>query len=159
MKGEGIVGDRREFEKRKFTRQEELGLRLMRMMRRSEEREKELSTWELANINSRVKEVIRKVEEEVSLINNHDIILHMENTNFYLGKDMQDDASVEQSGENVKFGCTEVVDKADKVDMVNFEVEQSSDMVDLVAGIEEEEGNETSLHLTAMAGTAGFLLF
>ena len=47
----------------------------MRMMRRSEEREKELSTWELANINSRVKEVIRKVEEEVSLINNHDIIL------------------------------------------------------------------------------------
>ena len=76
MKGEGIVGDRREFEKRKFTRQEQLGLRLMRMMRRSEEREKELSTWELANINSRVKEVIRKVEEEVSLINNHDIILH-----------------------------------------------------------------------------------
>ena len=48
----------------------------MRMMRRSEEREKELSTWELANINSRVKEVIRKVEEEVSLINHHDIILH-----------------------------------------------------------------------------------
>ena len=67
---------RREFEKRKFTRQEQLGLRLMRMMRRSEEREKELSTWELASINSRVKEVIRKVEEEVSLINNHDIILH-----------------------------------------------------------------------------------
>ena len=47
----------------------------MRMMRRSEEREKELSTWELASINSRVKEVICKVEEEVSLINNHDIIL------------------------------------------------------------------------------------
>ena len=86
----------------------------------------------------------------------------MENTNFYLGKDMEDDASAEQSGENVKFGCTEVVDKADKADMVdkNFEVEQSSDMVDLVAGIEkEEENNETSLHLTAMAGTAGFLLF
>ena len=76
MKGEGIVGDQREFEKRKFTRQEQLGLRLMRMMRRSEEREKELSTWELANINSRVKEVISKVEEEVRLINNHDIILH-----------------------------------------------------------------------------------
>ena len=85
----------------------------------------------------------------------------MKNTNFYLGKDMQDDASAEQSGENVKFGCTEVVDKADKANMVdkNFEVEQSSDMVDLVAGIEEEEENETSLHLTAMAGTAGFLLF
>ena len=75
MKGEGIVGDRRKIEKRKFTRQEQLGLRLMRMMRRSEEREKELSTWELASINSRVKEVICKVEEEVSLINNHDIIL------------------------------------------------------------------------------------
>ena len=84
----------------------------------------------------------------------------MENTNFYLGKDMGDGASAEQSGENVEFGCTEVVDKADKVDMVNFEVEQSSDMVDLVAGIEkEEENNETSLPLTAMAGTAGFLLF
>ena len=82
----------------------------------------------------------------------------MESTNFYLGKDMEDDASAEQSGENVKFGCTEVVDKADMVDK-NFEVEQSSDMVDLVAGIEEEENNETSLHLTAMAGTAGFLLF
>ena len=69
---------------------------------------------------------------------------------------MEDDTSAEQSGENVKFGCTEVADKAD---MVNFEVEQSSDIVDLVAGIEEEEENETSLHLTAMAGTAGFLLF
>ena len=80
----------------------------------------------------------------------------MENTNFYLGKDMGDGASAEQSGENVEFGCTEVADKADKVD---FEVEQSSDMLDLVAGIEEEEENETSLHLTAMAGTAGFLLF
>ena len=64
-----------------------------------------------------------------------------EHPNFYLGK--------------------EVADKEDMVDMVdkNFEVEQSSDMVDLVAGIEEEENNETSLHLTAMAGTAGFLLF
>ena len=69
---------------------------------------------------------------------------------------MGDGASAEQSGENVEFGHTEVVDKAD---MVNFEVEQSSDMVDLVAGLEEEEENETSLHLTAMAGTAGFLLF
>ena len=84
----------------------------------------------------------------------------MENTNFYLGKDMGDGASAEQSGGNVEFGCTEVADKVDKVDMVNFEVEQSSDMVNLVAGIEEEEEeNETSLHLTAMAGTAGFLLF
>ena len=86
----------------------------------------------------------------------------MENTNFYLGKDMGDGASAEQSGENVEFGCTEVADKedmADKANMVNFEVEQSSDMVDLVAGIEEEENNETSLHLTAMAGTAGSLLF
>ena len=84
----------------------------------------------------------------------------MENTNFYLGKDMQDDTSAEESGENVNFGCTEVVDKADKADMVdkNFGVEQITDMVDLVAGIEEEE-NGTSLHLTAMAGTAGFLLF
>ena len=63
-------------------------------------------------------------------------------------------ASADQSGENVKFGCTEVVDKAD---MVNFEEEQSSDLLDLVASIEEEEENETSLHLTAMAGTAGFL--
>ena len=92
----------------------------------------------------------------------------MENTNFYLGKDMGDGASAEQSGENVEFGCTEVADKADKANMVakNFEVEQSSDMLDFetkgrgkVAGIEEEEENETSLHLTAMAGTAGFLLF
>ena len=94
----------------------------------------------------------------------------MENTNSYLGKDIEDDASAEQSGENVMFGCTEVADKEDMVDMAdkvdkanmvdkNFKVEQSSDMVDLVAGIEEEEENETSLHLTAMAGTAGFLLF
>ena len=81
-----------------------------------------------------------------------------ENTNFYLGKDMGDGASAEQSGENVEFGCTEVADKVDKVDMVNFEVEQSSDMVDLVAGRLEEEENELAAKISEVEGNRGVIM-
>ena len=48
------------------TRQEELGKRLVAMMRSGEERREELNTWELANINSGVKDIIEEVKKEGS---------------------------------------------------------------------------------------------
>ena len=56
-------------------REEQLGKRLVAMMRRGEERREELRTWELANINCRVKDIIEGVVEGVSSIGNHGIDL------------------------------------------------------------------------------------
>ena len=111
-------------------RKEQLGKRLVAMMRKAEERREELRTWELANINCRVKDIIEGVVEGVSSIDNHG------------NKDEEEP------------GSNEVEESLDKeVDNEAVDLEESSSAA-------EEEELETGVppHLTEAAGTAGFHL-
>ena len=167
------------------TRQEELGKRLVAMMRSGEERREELNTWELANINCKVKDIIEDVKKEgSSSIDNQDI------------KDVREDGTLAEERmynmEDGELGMNEVEESPDEVenegdnevedevqneveDEVEDEVENKGDHeveneedneVDMeessssAGKVAEEEELETgvSLSLTADDGTAGFLI-
>ena len=53
-------------------RQEELGKRLVALMRSDEERREDLNTWELANINCKVNDVIEGVKEAGGSMDNQE---------------------------------------------------------------------------------------
>ena len=162
-------------------RQEELGKRLVAMVRSGEERREELNTWELANINCKVKDIIEDVKKEGSG--------SIDNQGTDLIKDVKEDGTVaeQQRMKNMeagKLGRNEV-DEVDEVDEVENEVdkevemetevdnnkmevemevdnnkmdsmEESSSAGKVAEGEELETG--VSLRVAADAGTAGSLI-
>ena len=151
-------------------RQEELGKRLVAMVRSGEERREELNSWELANINCKVKDIIEDVKKEGrSSIDNQGIDLI---------KDVGEDGTVaeQQRMKNMEageLGRNEVEESPDKVENevdnevdneVEMEVdnnkmdsmEESSSAGKVAEGEELETG--VSLRVAADAGTAGSLI-
>ena len=151
-------------------RQEELGKRLVAMVRSGEERREELNSWELANINCKVKDIIEDVKKEGrSSIDNQGIDLI---------KDVGEDGTVaeQQRMKNMEageLGRNEVEESPDEVENevdnevdneVEMEVdnnkvdnmEESSSAGKVAEGEELETG--VSLRLAADAGTAGLLI-
>ena len=126
-------------------RQEQLGKRLVAMTRRCEERRKELNTWELANINCRIKDIIEDVKEGEGSI-------------YIAGEDGGTAAQRMSSMEEEELGSNdkEVDKEGDKEVDKEVNLEETSSL-----GSVAEEKLETGvpLHLTAAAGTAGFHIF
>ena len=118
-----------------YHRQEQLGRRLVAMTRRSEERKEEINTWQLENINCRVRSMIDNVKEENSFLKDVDTAEHRKS-------DVGD--------EELASNAVEESDKAgNKMDM---DVDKEADMEETSrAG---RVGNEeVPFHLTAAAGT------
>ena len=121
------------------------------MTRRCEERRKELNTWELANINCRIKDIIEDVKEGEGSIYN-------------AGEDggtaaqRMNSMEEEELGGNDKEVDKEVDKEGDKEVDKEVNLEETSSLGSVA---EEEEELETGvpLHLTAAAGTAGFHIF
>ena len=151
-------------------RQEELGKRLVAMVRSGEERREELNTWELTNINCKVKDIIEDVKKEGSG--------SIDNQGTDLIKDVKEDGTVaeQQRMKNMEageLGGNEVEESPDEVENeVDNEVDNEVEMMvdnDEVDNMEEissagkvAEGEEletgVSLRLAADASPAGSLI-
>ena len=158
-------------------RQEELGKRLVAMMRSGEERREELNTWELANINCEVKDIIEDVKKEgSSSIDNQDIkdigeggtvaeerMNNMEDGE--LGRNEVEESPDEEENE-VENEVENVVEDEEDIKVENEVENEEDNKVDMeesnssAGKVAEEEELETgvSLSLTADDGTAGFLI-
>ena len=117
------------------------------MTRRCEERRKELNTWELANINCRIKDIIEDVKEGEGSI-------------YIAGEDGGTAAQRMSSMEEEELGGNdkEVDKEGDKEVDKEVNLEETSSLGS-VAEEEEELETRVPLHLTAAAGTAGFHIF
>ena len=151
-------------------RQEELGKRLVAMVRSGEERREELNSWELANINCKVKDIIEDVKKEGRS--------SIDNQGSDLIKDVGEDGTVaeqqrmknmeagdlrrnevEESPDEVENEVDNEVDNEVEMEVDNNKVdnmEESSSAGKVAEGEELETG--VSLRLAADAGTAGLLI-
>ena len=119
------------------SREEQLGKRLVAMMKRGEERREELRTWELANINCRVKDIIAGVVEGVTSIDNQ-------------GIDLVKDIDEEGTTEEKRMGSMDY----EELGSFDKEVDKEVDLEEIA----EEEDLEAGVPLHLTASTAGFLL-
>ena len=147
-------------------RQEELGKRLVAMVRSGEERREELNTWELANINCKVKDIIEDVKKEGSgSINNQGIDVK-EDGIVAEQQRMKNMEAGELGGNEVEESPDEVENEVDNEVDNEVETEVDNDEVDNMEEISSAgkvaEGEEletgVSLRLAADASPAGSLI-
>ena len=120
-----------------YHRQEQIGRRLVALTRRSEDRKEEINTWQLENINCRVRSMIDNVKEENSFLKDVDTAEHRKS-----------DVGDEELASNA-------VEESDKVDnKMDMDMDKEADMEDTSrAGRVGDEEAEVPFHLTDAAGT------